>query len=272
MLLNFCNPNQLLAAINIDGSTLTLFFRHDQGFERAAFNQYLTDTFKIRKFPGTVLSEKNHSANFHAESYHLVRLAHKHLDFGYAIDKKLGMSLLEAIKKYQSTNATSVMLRRTYEDAYRQKSYSWTDAVSWIDGVYQILDKLKNYGVKITPGLPFLTPKNLKRLAAEFSQLPARDFSTTPQIINFLNKTTNRHDLALMPAIPMPRQQRLVVNTCAQLNDLIGAQDKAVNNMFVVWESFTMVASVLSAYYFYSRCMKPAMAEEPAQQGVRRLR
>jgi hypothetical protein len=254
MLLNFCNPNQLLAAINIDGSVLTLFFRPDMGFECEAFADYIKDSFKIKSFPGTSFSEKNHEALIHKQSAHLIRLTHQHYDFGFAINKKLGFELIAKIKKYQATNSTSISIRQAYEAKQQQRS------VSLVERFFMMTSYFKNFNINVKPNLPLLSTKNLKRLETELSKLPEQRFSSSPQIINFLNKNLDIHNLSHPSSLYMPA--RLTANTCPQLNGLVQTQNEAVNIMFNVWETILFVASAGCALSFYFRYLKPL---DPAQ-------
>jgi hypothetical protein len=268
MLLNFCNPNQLLAAININGSVLTLFFRPDSGFENEAFVTYLTHGFKIDKFAGSSLLERNHEAVFHHESLHLMRLMHMHFDFGVSIDKDFGKMLLQFIKKYQGKNSDSVSIRKSYEDYQRNK------AGTSMENIYKFLRYFKNFRISVKAELPILSHKNIKRLEAEFAKLPVRTFSSSPQIINFLNQTVEKHDLAVPSNLS--QQRRLVANTCPEINGLVKAQDDNVNSMFAVWNAALTTASALSALYCYRRYMRymnppaPERVEDAAPRQVLR--
>ncbi len=248
MLLNFCNPKQLLAAININGSVLTLFFRPDSGFENEAFVSYLSHGFKIANFAGGSLLEKNHEAIFHHESLHLMRLMHMHFDFGVNIDKDVGKSLLQMIKKYQDNNSDSISIRKSYENYQRNK------AGSFMENIYKFLRYLKDYKLSAKTHLPILTHKNIKRMEAEFVKLPVQSFSSSPQIINFLNLALEKHDLAI-PS-DLSQQRRLIASTCPQINNLVKAQDANVETMFAVWNTALTTLSFMSAFYCYRRWMR----------------
>ena len=249
MLINFCNPNQSLAAIQIEGSVLTLFFSQYTEVRDDAFLKYLIDTFNIHQKHGTNFFEKNHSAFYHKESYHLMRFKHEHLDFGVAIDKKLGKLLIDAAKKYQGKSTTALALRKFYEEKEHKGN---RQGLSIVARFYKMTEYWKSRHIDLA--LPIISNRNLKRLQAEFDKMPQASFSTSMQIMNVLNTTTTTFNLSKPSTHSY--HERLIGYTCEPINELIREQDAAVSVMFDIFEYSVAAASFGLALLTYIKMYK----------------
>jgi hypothetical protein len=247
MLINFCNPNQSLAAIQIDGSVMTFFFGQYTAFRDDAFNTYLKETFKIRNIPGQHMTEKSHNVLFHKESSHLPRLKHLHLNFEKTIDKQIVNQLIDAIKQYQGKSTASFLLRNSYEERQRKA------IITWVDYFYKKVEYWKSTHIDLA--LPILSNKNLKRLKAQFDTMPAATISSSRQIINFLQSSTTHYNLELRSSQPL--QEVLAANTCPQLNALVQGQNDAVDRMFTLWHMMNALVAGSVFYYIRNKCCKP---------------
>jgi hypothetical protein len=209
MLINFCNSNQMLAAMNIEGNIFTLFWNTTVSkVESEGLIWYLDDLFKIKLSPRGI--DASHKEYYHPESPHLTGMQHCHFDLERPIDQQTLSEFVEAIKKYQDKDKPSI--RADYEKkALRMLKMSGTLIQDLIDFT---LDNFFGFKTNKIPHLPVLSTRNLKRIEEQFQN---KSTSSSRTIINYLNDSSIQYDL---PKSDHQTTQFLLNSTCPKVRTL----------------------------------------------------
>jgi hypothetical protein len=252
MLVNFCNPNQLIVAIQIDENVITCFFREFSPVILQALGIYFQTAYeKMNTQIFTVRGGQNHTRDFHSMSSHMSKMSHWHVIFEKKIDVPMLKQFITLLEKYQDKDAN---LRYLYEEQARPTIKPKS-----------LLGKLRAwyYGDGINPDLlPFLSSRNIKRIQDKFINIKsAKDFRfSSRDVINIYKNRTDEHTFPLHTAVFKPADLQNV--TCNQINSIAANYQPSQNTELQV---IAVLALVLTAgYQFFKPCPPQVQALENA--------
>ena len=230
MLVNFCNPNQLIVAIQIDENVITLFFRKFSPVTLQALGIYFQTAYEKINIPiFTTRGGQNHTRDFHSMSSHLSNMSHWHVVFEKKIDVPMLKQFITLLEKYQDKDAN---LRSSYEQEARPtiKPRSFLRKLSdWYyeDGTNADL-------------LPFLSSRNIKRIKDKFINAKSAKYFkfSSRDVINIYENKMDESTFSLNNAVLEPVDLQKV--SCNKINSVDSSYQPSQNTIVALTLALTV--------------------------------
>jgi hypothetical protein len=213
MLINFCDSDQLIAAIDITSKTLSIFFRQHTAVESDAFCSFLEVGFQQYSFSmDVVYKDRNHIVKFHKITSHLENMDHMHFRFDASISMEIMKTFIALLQLYQKDDNSIRKVKEGNQYNFIANSDAQKGRIEYVKLLY---GEAKEYYSK-----SIITQANIFKLWEEFTNFapkPSYNFSSR-DILNYFNHGLERQEIKSHGYHHI--QLELPAKTCANINNL----------------------------------------------------